>query len=65
MDKCATCKHWSDDHGDVGDDWRVCARIYFGDAIAQSMCLQEGIKGELLTKGEFGCVLHEKAPEQA
>lgn len=65
MKTCSTCRHWDDKYmPTIGHDRRVCDRIrHRGEsgnndqAILQDF---EDYKASLLTKADFGCILHEE-----
>ena len=71
MQHCATCAFWKPIGPDI-DTWDlkppVGECVYAGrdeNSLAIVTCQHEGIGGELLTNGRFGCVMHEPRIESS
>lgn len=66
MPRCSTCKHWVDNlyvlQG-YSNDYRMCniADEDESNGMIDAICSGEGIGGELITRNDFGCVLHNEA----
>jgi len=61
MNNCKTCKWWANHelqnaYTDYFDDLRMCG---VQNEKLEITCISEGITGEMWTRADFGCVLHE------
>lgn len=65
MKNCKTCKHWNPLNEYIAqyysEGYGFCDVSNLDDSnrLMESTCLSEGIMGELITKENFGCILHE------
>ena len=58
---CLNCEHWIDNVYALEtytNEYKICNVISNGNDLAESINSSEGISGELVTKYNFGCVLH-------
>jgi hypothetical protein len=61
--RCSTCKHWVDNYyvlQGYSDRHKMCNVATEDDSggFMDAICSGEGIGGELITRDDFGCVLH-------
>jgi hypothetical protein len=61
--RCSTCKHWVDNYyvlQEYSDRHKMCNVATEDDSgsFMDAICSGEGIGGELITRDDFGCVLH-------
>lgn len=64
MPRCSTCKHWvNNDYVLQGysDRHKMCNVANSRDGFFDVICSSEGIVGELITRNDFGCLLHNQA----
>jgi hypothetical protein len=66
MPCCSNCKHWIDNSyvlQGYSEDYKVCniADEDKSKGMIDAICSGEGIRGELITRNDFGCVLHNEA----
>jgi hypothetical protein len=66
MPSCSTCKHWTDNFyilQGYSKDYKMCniADEDRSNGMIDAICLGEGIGGELITRNDFGCILHNEA----
>ena len=62
MDYCHTCNDWVHNFisGKYGPEYGVCsiATEDSSNGLVDVICFSEGIAGELITRKDFGCILH-------
>jgi len=66
MPSCSTCKHWIDNFyvlEGYPENYKICniADEDKSNGMIDAICSGEGIGGELITRNDFGCVLHNEA----
>jgi len=72
MGTCSSCRFWKKDDWRVkiqrgdGRDWGLCELLTVDDSDdmerpAEAACFSEGIGGDFVTTGEFGCTAHSPA----
>lgn len=61
METCGTCTHWRIDSPVPWSDYRRCGAITT-DQAGQAFVGVDNLAGELLTRAEFACVLHQPRP---
>jgi len=63
VDTCGTCTHWHLDSPVPWSDYRRCEAVTT-DQTGLAFVGVDQLGGELLTRAEYGCVLHQPREQQ-